>query len=66
MREIILAECTEQLNKVRDECITNLKNAQAEYEAEVKKIDWKALIAEEARNHVRNMVKNAFENETAE
>jgi hypothetical protein len=65
MSEIIRAECTEQLNKVRDECITKLKNAQAEYvmecEAELKKIDWKALIAEEARNHVRNMVKDMFE-----
>jgi hypothetical protein len=69
MSEIIRAECSEQLNKVRDECMTRLKNAQVEYvaecEAELKKIDWKALITEEARNHVRNMVKDMFEKEAS-
>lgn len=69
MSDAIRAECAEQLNKVRDECITRIKNAQmesvAECEAVLKKIDWKALIEEEARNHVKNMVKDMFEKETS-
>ena len=70
LSDIIRTECAEQLIKVRDECVTRLKTAHlqyiTEYEAELKKIDWKALIAEEARNHVRNMVKDMFEKEATE